>query len=377
MNNIDGVIDETKPLRPQLIHHHSVQYESKNIPRPEVQRSNSLPRGLHNAHTVHGSKSNLSPLARVSSRHSIVRQTTFDTDAGSELFKRTPLDLMKQHASLLTNILCLAITLSLVLVTVVQFTGNEERWRQFNLKVDKLSKREPILLDQERNQLSFDEMQAVLYSNQSDLSDGNLTDVGRDVMLNILEMKNWYDKNEKALAKLTTQQQQLIAAKNAVFGIGAERGIQADLNILERDLNNIQDGIQVQLKNLKQKLDKLGSRILDTNNLVTAQISQLSKTKAITSTNTQTIKRNITSLQDDIKKNNETIARVLTNARKHNEFKSDSQKGPYPLVYLCTDSELLLVLALLRVVFQDNGPLLLFSKHFRCYSKGDSNVSDH
>jgi len=123
-------------------------------------------------------------------------------------------------------------------------------------------------------------------------------------MLNILEMKNWYDKNEKALAKLTTQQQQLIAAKNAVFGIGAERGIQADLNILERDLNNIQDGIQVQLKNLKQKLDKLGSRILDTNNLVTAQISQLSKTKAITSTNTQTIKRNITSLQDDIKKNN-------------------------------------------------------------------------
>ena len=40
--------------RPQLIHHHSVQYESKNIPRPEVQRSNSLPRGLHNAHTVHG-----------------------------------------------------------------------------------------------------------------------------------------------------------------------------------------------------------------------------------------------------------------------------------------------------------------------------------
>ena len=93
-------------------------------------------------------------------------KTTFDTDAGSELFKRTPLDLMKQHASLLTNILCLAITLSLVLVTgkyliekidgqifkimpvdnltksdpylVVQFTGNEERWRQFNLKVDKL-----------------------------------------------------------------------------------------------------------------------------------------------------------------------------------------------------------------------------------------------
>ena len=44
-------------------------------------------------------------------------KTTFDTDAGSELFKRTPLDLMKQHASLLTNILCLAITLSLVLVT--------------------------------------------------------------------------------------------------------------------------------------------------------------------------------------------------------------------------------------------------------------------
>ena len=30
----------------------------------------------------------------------------------------------------------------------------------------------------------------------------------------------------------------------------------------------------------------------------------MSKTKAITSTNTQTIKRNITSLQDDIKKNN-------------------------------------------------------------------------
>lgn len=304
MNNIDGVIDETKPLRPQLIHHHSVQYESKNIPQHEVQRSNSLPRGLHNAHTVHGSKSNLSPLARVSSRHSIVRQTTFDTDAGSELFKRTPLDLMKQHASLLTNILCLAITLSLVLVTVVQFTGNEERWRQFNLKVDKLSKREPILLNQEQNQLSFEDMQAVLYSNTSDLSDGNLTDVGREVMLNILEMKNWYDKNEKKLTKLTTQQQQLIAAKNAVFGIGTERGIQADLNILERDMNNIQDSIQVQLKNLKQKLDKLGSRILDTNNLVTAQISQLSKTKAITSTNTQTIKRNITSLQDDIKKNN-------------------------------------------------------------------------
>ena len=46
-----------------------------------------------------------------------VIKTTFDTDAGSELFKRTPLDLMKQHASLLTNILCLAITLSLVLVT--------------------------------------------------------------------------------------------------------------------------------------------------------------------------------------------------------------------------------------------------------------------
>ena len=44
------------------------------------------------------------------------------------------------------------------------------------------------------------------------------------------------------------------------------------MNILERDLNNIQDGIQVQLKNLKQKLDKLGSRILDTNNLVTAQV---------------------------------------------------------------------------------------------------------
>ena len=34
------------------------------------------------------------------------------------------------------------------------------------------------MLDQERNQLSFEEMQAVLYSNQSDFSDGNLTDVG-------------------------------------------------------------------------------------------------------------------------------------------------------------------------------------------------------
>ena len=42
-----------------------------------------------------------------------------------------------------------------------------------------------------------------------------------------------YSKNEKALAKLTTQQQQLIAAKNAVFGIGAERGIQGIEYILK------------------------------------------------------------------------------------------------------------------------------------------------
>ena len=76
-----------------------------------------------------------------------------------------------------------------------------------------------------------------------------LTLIRRDVMFNILEMKNWYDKNEKALEKLISQQQQLIAAKNAVFGIGADRGIQgtgraAYFQTMNHSLWSIVGGIQ-------------------------------------------------------------------------------------------------------------------------------------
>ncbi|CAG5094546.1 Oidioi.mRNA.OKI2018_I69.XSR.g13656.t1.cds [Oikopleura dioica] len=186
-------------------------------------KTNSLPRALNQSGGAGGGAHGTSPLLQSRSRFSLHKQGTIDTDVESVLFKRTPFDLMKKNASLLTNIICLAITLSLVLVTVVQFSNNEERWDSFSQRVNKVSAdvgQAQELVTQQT--LSVQEMEYLLFGNKIDgeLSFRNLTDAGKGVINTMVVMKKWYNDHAKMLENLSDQSKQLLKAKNAVLGSG-------------------------------------------------------------------------------------------------------------------------------------------------------------
>ena len=52
------------------------------------------------------------------------------------------------------------------------------------------------------------------------------------MIASMAEMKRWYSTNAKMLEKLSHQSKQLLAAKDTVFGRGAERGIRGNLNYI-------------------------------------------------------------------------------------------------------------------------------------------------
>jgi len=297
---INNELEERRPLRNKLFQNHSVSYDEPARRFQLVQKSNSLPRAL-NAHEPNVP----SPLAQSRARFSQSRQATFETDIDSVVFKRTPIDLMKQNASLLTNILCLALCLSLVLVTVVQFSGNEtmnSKWKAYeekiDLKIGKLSKEVGVFSDDQNG---------IIFENGT--RSENVTNIDPDLLQSILKMKKWYFENNKLLKDMKAKSKYLAQKKNVydtVFGTGLRRGLLDRIQGLEVTVKNIREEIETEKQRYQKQFGDLRNKVLDVKNLLNTSLAMINREKRERETQLDKLSRRMNLFYDNLKRNNAT-----------------------------------------------------------------------
>jgi len=302
-----------RSLKSQLRKNHSISYdEPRRI--TIVQKSCSLPKGLNNPirNSLHGT----SPLVTRESRgnYSLSRQGTIETemcDVESLLFKRTPIDLMKQNASLLTNIICLAITLSLVLVTVVQFSG--DRWKELDLKINQLKQEGDLLTEGTTQQsISIDEMQKLLFGDRNGTSLRNLTEIGSGMIETIVQLKQWYLDYEPLL-KTLGESNDMVLAKDlyeTVFGKGTRPGIVDRLQILEATVADIREKLDKQMSKRNNQIVELTAEVKDLHDLINSSIYERKRLETKTKDENLKMSQKIEALRDVVSKNTETMSKV-------------------------------------------------------------------
>jgi len=190
---------------------------------------------------------------------------------------------------------------------VVQFSGNEERWRQYAASHERPTNNLMNVVTEET--MSMEEMENLLFGNDT-MVEYNFTTVGQSLMQNILSIKKWHSENNELLGKLVKQSSQIIAAKDTVFGVGGRPGVRSRLDELERDFNLIQEHLQGEISNLKSKLQRLSKSIDDTKTLIQVQVAETQSSIIKGNRNSDVINQirpKVRIIEDDVRQHNATI----------------------------------------------------------------------
>jgi len=218
---------------------------------------------------------------------------------------------MKQNASLLTNIICLAITLSLVLVTVVQFSG--DRWKELDLKINQLKQEGDLLTEGTTQQsISIDEMQKLLFGDRNGTSLRNLTEIGSGMIETIVQLKQWYLDYEPLL-KTLGESNDMVLAKDlyeTVFGKGTRPGIVDRLQILEATVADIREKLDKQMSKRNNQIVELTAEVKDLHDLINSSIYERKRLETKTKDENLKMSQKIEALRDVVSKNTETMSKV-------------------------------------------------------------------